>query len=153
MIEREMNDNKVGLITNKGEYHPIIIKKGDNWFKTIIKEDGYTFEGTLINTFLSLGSLDCSFDTEEFLKRNSKEVSFQEFIKTLKNDKEWLSGPAIYGKITYYAGNKRYTFKVKEKETLDEIIGTICEKQEKQGYSKELIEDNKKMLYSLTEEI
>lgn len=145
--------NSVQLIDNNEEYHPIIIKKGDNWFKTIIKEDGYTFEGTLINTFLSLGALDCSFDTEEFLKRNSKEIPFEEFIKTLKNDKEWLSGPVIYGKITYYAGNKRYTFKVKEKETLDKIIEIICQKLEKQGSSKKLIEDNKKVLYSIAEYI
>lgn len=153
MIEKEMSKSKVGKILNTEEYHPIIIKEGNNWFKTIIKEDGYTFEGTLINTFLSLGALDCSFDTEKFLKSNSTEIPFEEFIKVLKNDKEWLSGPVIYGKITYYTGNKRYTFKVKEKETLDKIIDVICQKQEKQGYSKKLIEDNRRMLYRIAEYI
>ncbi len=121
-------------------------------FKTIIKENGFTFEGTLINTFMSLGALDCDFDMEEFLKRNSKEVSFEEFVKTLKNDREWFSGPATYGKITYYAGNKRYTFKAKETETLDKIINIICENLKKQGYSKELIEANKRNLYIMSKE-
>lgn len=122
MIEK--NTKTILSLGNKRIYHPIVRKLRYNWFKTTLKEDGFTFEDTLIETFFSLQGLDCDFDEEKFLKDNSIEVSFEEFSKTLEKE-PWLVGPVINGNLAFYAGQKRHTCKVEDKEEIDKLLKII----------------------------
>ena len=125
MIKR---DTKTILdLRNERKYHPIVKKLKYNWFKTTIKENGFTFEDTLIQTFFSLQGLDCDFDEEKFLEDNSIEVPFEEFLETLEKE-PWLMGPIINGRQAFYAGQKRYTCKAGDKEKIAKLLQIIDNK-------------------------
>lgn len=125
MIKR--NTKTILGLRNERKYHPIVKKLKYNWFKTTLKEDGFTFEDTLIQTFFSLQGLDCDFDEEKFLKDNSIEVPFEEFLETLEKE-QFLVGPQINGKQAFYAGQKRYTCKAGDKEKIAKLLQIIDNK-------------------------
>lgn len=136
------NGFNINEIINKEKYHPIITKKGKNWFKVMLIEDGFTFEDNLIETFFSLQGLDCVFNEDKFLMENSIEVPLNEFLVTLSSRKEvWLSQMDYStGNQIFFAGDKRFSCKKDDKESLNKLIQVIRRKMEQKGETKSVIE-------------
>lgn len=120
----------VQALSNKKIYHPIVKRIGENWYKTTLKEDGFTFEDNLINTFASLQGLDCVFDEESFWEKYTKEVPLNEFLKTLRKERCWLRGFIPYtAKEVFYCGEKRYTCKPEDEIAKIQIYSIISNKK------------------------
>lgn len=131
MLRNYKNKKGIGqVLSNRRIYHPIVKRIGENWYKTTLKEDGFTFEDNLINTFTSLQALDCVFDEESFWEKYTKEVPLNEFLETLRNERCWLRGFIPYTtEEVFYCGEKRYTCKPKDEIAKIQIYSIISNKK------------------------